>query len=71
MAATRARDGIGGRVDGWADASSNVLPVIERCLKADGSFGVPLCSEPASQTPMSGTWSLLGPFGTELSRDTF
>lgn len=51
------RDGIVGRVDGWADASSNVLPVIERRLKAGGNFGVPLCSQP----PLAGTWTRFGP----------
>lgn len=47
-------DGIGGRVDGWADASSNVLPVIERRLKVDdGNFGVPLRRRLLS----AGTWT--------------
>lgn len=42
----------GDALDGWADASSNVLPVIERRLKVDdGNFG-------AMQTPrLAGTWT--------------
>lgn len=42
----------GDALDGWADASSNVLPVIERRLKV-GNFGVPL----RCRLLLAGTWT--------------